>query len=118
MGRELCNECHTSDNYEKGLGQVPGTLLYNWQVPPPPAELSVFEHASCGPFSVAMPFLRSLNSRHHPAHDVISADMAHASLRFPEAMHCGPGLSNPPPLDPWPPCDCLSPVRRFLWLAT
>jgi len=30
--RELCNECHTSDNYELNNGIVPGSLLYNWQV--------------------------------------------------------------------------------------
>ena len=29
---ELCNECHTSTNYEKSNGIVPGSLLYNWQV--------------------------------------------------------------------------------------
>ena len=29
---ELCNECHTNDNYEINLGQTPGVLLYNWQV--------------------------------------------------------------------------------------
>ena len=29
--RELCNECHTSDDYEKNNGIVPGSLLYNWQ---------------------------------------------------------------------------------------
>ena len=30
--RELCNECHTSDNYEVNAGIVPGSLLYHWQV--------------------------------------------------------------------------------------
>ena len=30
--RELCNECHTSDNYEFNNGIQPGSLLYNWQV--------------------------------------------------------------------------------------
>lgn len=29
---ELCNECHTSDNYEINRGLVPGSILYNWQV--------------------------------------------------------------------------------------
>mmetsp|Transcript_2656 Transcript_2656/g.7895 ORF Transcript_2656/g.7895 Transcript_2656/m.7895 type:complete len:654 (-) Transcript_2656:3455-5416(-) len=28
---ELCNECHTTDNYEIKRGQVAGTLVYNWQ---------------------------------------------------------------------------------------
>ena len=28
---ELCNECHTSDNYEIKKGLVAGSLLYNWQ---------------------------------------------------------------------------------------
>ena len=26
----MCNECHTSDNYESNNGIVPGSLLYNW----------------------------------------------------------------------------------------
>ena len=30
--RELCNECHTGDNYEINLGKTAGTLVYNWQV--------------------------------------------------------------------------------------
>ena len=30
--RELCNECHTSDNYEFNHGILPGSLVYNWQV--------------------------------------------------------------------------------------
>lgn len=30
--RELCNECHTSDNYEKNNGILQGSLLYNWEV--------------------------------------------------------------------------------------
>ena len=30
--RELCNECHTSDNYELKNGILPGSLLYHWQV--------------------------------------------------------------------------------------
>ncbi len=29
---ELCNECHTTDNYEIDRGLSPGQLLYNWQV--------------------------------------------------------------------------------------
>ena len=29
---ELCNECHTADNYEIDRGLPPGQLLYNWQV--------------------------------------------------------------------------------------
>lgn len=27
---QLCNECHTSDGYEKNNGIVPGSLLYGW----------------------------------------------------------------------------------------
>ena len=30
--RELCNECHTDDNYESKLGLTPGNLTYNFQV--------------------------------------------------------------------------------------
>lgn len=29
---QLCNECHTSDNYEANNGIQPGSLLYNWLV--------------------------------------------------------------------------------------
>ncbi len=29
--RELCNECHTNDNYELNNNIQPGSLLYNWQ---------------------------------------------------------------------------------------
>ncbi len=34
-GRELCNECHTDDNYESKLGLMPGNLTYNFQVVSP-----------------------------------------------------------------------------------
>ena len=30
--RELCNECHTDDNYEVNNNIQPGSLVYNWEV--------------------------------------------------------------------------------------
>ena len=29
--RELCNECHTNDNYELNNDIQPGSLVYNWE---------------------------------------------------------------------------------------
>jgi len=31
-GRQLCNECHTSDNYELNRGIASGSILYNWEL--------------------------------------------------------------------------------------
>ena len=32
LSRELCNECHTSDNYEISRNLMAGELVYNWEV--------------------------------------------------------------------------------------
>lgn len=62
MCRELCNECHTSDNYEANHGIVQGSLLHNWkkqQAAFLKRTLGVKQVTSSHPFSSPLLFLSS-----------------------------------------------------------
>ncbi len=65
--RELCNECHTSDNYEKNLGTTPGELLYNWQASHPTHNYLVYDFAlpvkATRPSATSAVILRSFAGR-------------------------------------------------------
>ena len=47
--RELCNECHTDDNYESSRGLMPGNLTYNFQ-----ARSTTPSVWPCSPLTVAL----------------------------------------------------------------